>query len=65
MTQLLVIGFSKAIRGKSLKKTPLHTRRMEVRHSGLWAPVEGGVYLKGGGWRGLGLGLGLGLGGLI
>ena len=44
MTQLLVIGFLKAIRGKSLSKnkptceTPLHRRSMEVRRSGLWAP---------------------------
>ena len=44
MTQLLVIGFSKAIRGKAylkinlLVKTPLHRHSMEVRRSGLWAP---------------------------
>ena len=44
MTQLLVIGFSKAIRGKGLSKnkptvkTPLHRHSMEVRRSGLWAP---------------------------
>ena len=44
MTQLLVIGFLKAIRGKSLSKnkptceTPLHRRSMEVTLSGLWAP---------------------------
>ena len=43
MTQLLVIGFSKVIRGKAylkinlLVKTPLHRRNMEVRRSGLWA----------------------------
>ena len=46
MTHLLVIGFSKAIRGKGLSKinllvkTPLHRRSMEVRRSGLWAPAE-------------------------
>ena len=44
MTQLLVIGFLKAIRGKAylkinlLVETPLHRRSMEVRRSGLWAP---------------------------
>ena len=44
MTQLLVIGFLKAIRGKAylkinlLVETPLHRPSMEVRRSGLWAP---------------------------
>ena len=46
MTQLLVIGFLKAIRGKAylkinlLVETPLHRRSMEVRRSGLWAPGQ-------------------------
>ena len=53
MKQLLVIGFSKAIRGKGLSKnrpilvkTPLHRRSKEVRRSGLWAPGMA----KFGGW---------------
>ena len=51
MTQLLVIGFLKAIRGKAylkinlLVKTPLHRRSMEVRRSGVWAP-DHPCYLK-------------------
>ena len=47
MTQLLVIGFSKATRGKGLSKNKptsenavAHRRSMEVRRSGLWAPVS-------------------------
>ena len=50
MTQLLVIAFRKQFAGKAhlkinlLVKTPLHRRSMEVRRSGLWAPVKSGYW---------------------